>query len=528
MKEPLENQTRIILDSITEGVFTVDQEWKVTSFNRGAEKITGIPREEALNRHCWDVFRANICEGKCALKQTMTTREPIANQSIYIVNIHGERIPISISTALLQTPDGEVIGGVETFRDLSVVEELRKELRERHTFFDIISKNAEMHRLFGILEQVAESNATVLLVGESGTGKELFARAIHSLSPRKEAPIVTVNCGALPDDLLESELFGYKAGAFTDAKKDKPGRIAMAEGGTFFLDEIGNVSPALQVKLLRVLQEKVYEPLGSNRSCKANVRIVAATNSDLEDLVKKGKFRQDLYYRINVAKLTLPPLRERREDIPLLADYFISKFSRLSGKEIHGMSPEVFRILMAHIPLLADYFISKFSRLSGKEIHGMSPEVFRILMAHDFPGNIRELENIIEYATVVCRDSVIERTHLPDNLVQNQKKAEIGNVRDGSASWENTERVFLYEALERNGWNRKATAAELGVHNTTLWRKMKRLNLQAPKPGKPEPKEISRPSAIFRSRPGETTEKRFHRAGGVNKDAKVYKRLIPI
>jgi len=494
MKEPLENQTRIILDSITEGVFTVDQEWKVTSFNRGAEKITGIPREEALNRHCWDVFRANICEGKCALKQTMTTREPIANQSIYIVNIHGERIPISISTALLQTPDGEVIGGVETFRDLSVVEELRKELRERHTFFDIISKNAEMHRLFGILEQVAESNATVLLVGESGTGKELFARAIHSLSPRKEAPIVTVNCGALPDDLLESELFGYKAGAFTDAKKDKPGRIAMAEGGTFFLDEIGNVSPALQVKLLRVLQEKVYEPLGSNRSCKANVRIVAATNSDLEDLVKKGKFRQDLYYRINVAKLTLPPLRERREDIPLLADYFISKFSRLSGKEIHGMSPEV----------------------------------FRILMAHDFPGNIRELENIIEYATVVCRDSVIERTHLPDNLVQNQKKAEIGNVRDGSASWENTERVFLYEALERNGWNRKATAAELGVHNTTLWRKMKRLNLQAPKPGKPEPKEISRPSAIFRSRSGETTEKRFHRAAGVNKDAKVYKRLIPI
>ena len=459
MKEPLENQTRIILDSITEGVFTVDQEWKVTSFNRGAEKITGIPREEALNRHCWDVFRANICEGKCALKQTMTTREPIANQSIYIVNIHGERIPISISTALLQTPDGEVIGGVETFRDLSVVEELRKELRERHTFFDIISKNAEMHRLFGILEQVAESNATVLLVGESGTGKELFARAIHSLSPRKEAPIVTVNCGALPDDLLESELFGYKAGAFTDAKKDKPGRIAMAEGGTFFLDEIGNVSPALQVKLLRVLQEKVYEPLGSNRSSRANVRIVAATNSDLEDLVKKGKFRQDLYYRINVAKLTLPPLRERKEDIPLLVDYFISKFSRLSGKEIHGMSPEA----------------------------------FRVLMAHGFPGNIRELENIIEYATVVCRDSVIERTHLPDNLVQNQKKAEIGEVRDGSALWKNTERVFLYEALERNGWNRKATAAELGVHNTTLWRKLKRLNLEVPKPAKPEPKGISHP-----------------------------------
>ena len=262
MKETLEDQTRIILDSITEGVFTVDQKWKITSFNRGAEKITGIPRKEALNRHCWDVFRASICENKCALRQTMTTGEPIVNEPIYIVNIRGERIPISISTALLQTRDGEVIGGVETFRDLSVVEELRKELRERHSFFDIISKNAEMHRLFGILEQVAESNATVLLVGESGTGKELFARAIHSLSLRREAPIVTVNCGALPDDLLESELFGYKAGAFTDAKKDKPGRIAMAEGGTFFLDEIGNISPALQVKLLRVLQGKDIRAFG--------------------------------------------------------------------------------------------------------------------------------------------------------------------------------------------------------------------------------------------------------------------------
>ncbi len=448
MKEPLENQTRIILDSITEGVFTVDQEWKITSFNRGAEKITGIPQKEALSRHCWDVFRASICESNCALRKTMTTSEPIVNEPVYIVNIHGERIPISISTALLQTADGEVIGGVETFRDLSVVEELRKELKERHTFFDIISKNAEMHRLFGILEQVAESNATVLLVGESGTGKELFARAIHSLSPRKEAPIVTVNCGALPDDLLESELFGYKAGAFTDARKDKPGRIAMAEGGTFFLDEIGDISPTLQVKLLRILQERVYEPLGSNRPLKANVRIVAATNSDLEDLVKKGQFRQDLYYRINVAKLSLPPLRERKEDIPLLADHFISKFSRLSGKEIHGLRPEV----------------------------------LRILMAHDFPGNIRELENIIEYATVVCRESVIGVAHLPDNLVKNRKEAVgIGKGGDGIASWENTERTFLQEALERNNWNRMKTAAELGMHNTTLWRKMKRLNLHVPK-----------------------------------------------
>jgi len=247
-----EHQTQIILDSIADGVFTVDADWKITSFNRAAETITGIRKEEALGRHCWDVFRASICENMCSLRQTTRTGEPVVNQAIYIVNSKGERIPVSISTALLKDENGRVIGGVETFRDLSVVEELRKELEGRHSFFDIISKNQEMQRLFGILEQVAESNTTILLVGESGTGKELFAKAIHSLGPRKNGPMITLNCGALPDTLLESELFGYKAGAFTDAKKDKPGRLALAEGGTLFLDEIGDISPALQIRLLRV------------------------------------------------------------------------------------------------------------------------------------------------------------------------------------------------------------------------------------------------------------------------------------
>jgi PAS domain S-box-containing protein len=450
MKQSLENQTQIILDSIADGVFTVDSQRKITSFNRAAEEITGIKKEEAFGRHCWEVFRASICEKRCSLQETMETGRPIVNQSIFIVNSQGERLPVSISTAILKDEEGLVIGGVETVRDLTVVEELRKELSGRHTFMDIISKSKEMQRLFGMLEQVAESDATILLEGESGTGKELFAKAIHSLSPRKKGPMITVNCGSLPDTLLESELFGYKAGAFTDAKKDKPGRLALAESGTLFLDEIGDISPALQVRLLRILQDKVYEPLGGTKPVKADVRIVAATNKNLESLVKQGKFRQDLYYRIHVVKLVLPPLKNRKEDIPLLADHFIRKFRRLSGKDIQGLSPEV-------LP---------------------------VLMSHEFPGNIRELENIMEYATVVCKNDLIGIEHLPDYLCPRSEGIERGGPPDHRGkelSWDDFEKTFIHEALKRNNWNRAATAAQLGMHTTTLWRKIKRLNLEIPK-----------------------------------------------
>ena len=451
MPVTLKSQTGIILDSIADGVFTVDSDWRITSFNRAAESITGIKKEEAIGRHCWNVFRASICETRCSLRETTKTGETFVNQAIFIVNSEGERIPISISTALLKDKNGQVIGGVETFRDLSVVEELRKELEGRHSFLDIISKNQEMQRLFGILEQVAESNTTVLLVGESGTGKELFAKAIHSLGPRRNGPLITINCGALPDTLLESELFGYKAGAFTDAKKDKQGRLALAEGGTLFLDEVGDISPALQIRLLRVLQDRVYEPLGSTKTQKADVRIVAATNRDLEDLVAKGSFRQDLYYRINVVKLVLPPLRDRKEDIPLLADHFIRKYNRLSGKELRGLSPEV-------LP---------------------------VLMSHNFPGNIRELENIIEYATVVCRNNIIGIEHLPDYLRQIAKSEKYIRGKSepkDNLSWQDLERQFLIEVLRKNKWNRSVTAAQLGIHTSTLWRKMKRLKIEGIEP----------------------------------------------
>ncbi len=445
-----EKQTETILSSIADGVFTVDSDWKITSFNRAAERITGIKMKEAIGRHCWDVFRASICESRCTLRRTMETGKPVVNQGIFIVNAEGERIPVSISTALLREEHGRVIGGVETFRDLSVVEELRKELQGRQSFMDIISKNQEMLRLFGILEQVAESDATVLLSGESGTGKELFAKAIHSLSPRKDKPMITLNCGALPDTLLESELFGYKAGAFTDAKKDKPGRLSLAEGGTLFLDEIGDLSSALQVRLLRVLQDKVYEPLGSTRPEKADVRIVTATNRNLEELVAKALFRRDLYYRINVVRITLPPLRNRKEDIPLLAEHFIRKFNRLNGKEIQGLSSEV----------------------------------LSLLMSTDYQGNIRELENIIEYATVVCKETLIKPEHLPDHLRPvRQKSKNISEVDYDypDISLRDLERRFILEVLKKNNWNRSTTASQMGIHTSTLWRKMKRLKIADPR-----------------------------------------------
>ena len=449
MKEPLRDQTQLILDSTADGIFTVGSDFRITSFNRSAEKITGIKKEEAIGRHCWEVFRASICENECSMRHTMETGQPILNRSIFIVNLEGDRIPVSISTALLKDENRNVIGGVETFRDLSVVEELRKELSGRHSFLDIISKNKEMQRLFNMLEQVSESDATVLLEGESGTGKELFARAIHSLSPRKNGPLVVINCGSLPDTLLESELFGYEKGAHSTAFKDKPGRVALADGGTLFLDEIGDISPALQVRLLRVLQDKVYEPLGSTKSFKTNVRIVAATNKSLDKLVEEGKFREDLYYRINVVKRVLPPLRERKEDIPLLAEHFIRKFNRLSGKEVQCLSPEV----------------------------------MPVLMAHNFPGNIRELENIIEYATVVCKNSVIGVEHLPDYLRQKSDKETAlidGGTQKGGLSLDSIERSFIYDALRSNDWNRKVTAAQMGIHPTTLWRKIKRLRIAVP------------------------------------------------
>ncbi len=435
-------QTDVILDSIADGVFTVDCDFRITSFNQAAERITGVPKNEALGSTCRDVFHSNICDRECVLKRSITQNQPITNQSIYIIDAFGKQIPISISAAPLKDKSGKILGGVETFRDLSEIFELRKQLENKYSFQDIISKNKEILKIFSILPDIAESDSTVLLLGDSGTGKELFAKALHNLSQRCNKPLIFVNSGALPDTLLESELFGYKAGAFTDAKKDKPGRIALAEGGTLFLDEIGDISPALQVKLLRFLQEKIYEPLGATQSKKANVRIITATNHDLQRLVAEGRFREDLFYRLNVVTLKLPPLKQRKEDIPLLINHFIKRFNHLKNKNIKGISNEA----------------------------------LSFLMRHDFPGNIRELENIIEYAFILCHDDVIQLQHLPEQF---QPHIALYPETVGY-SLNAIQKRALEQALQRNHWKKMATARELGSDKGTLRRMIQRLGIKKP------------------------------------------------
>ena len=433
----------IILDSIADGVFTVDEDWRITSFNRAAEQITGVSHKDALGRPCREILKADVCETGCALRQTMETGHPIISKPVDIIDARGRRKPITISTALLKDETGRIVGGVETFRDMTLVEELRKQVLKQYCCEDIISRSPKVQQLFEVLPRVAESDCTVLIEGETGTGKELFARAIHSLGRRENEPFVAVNCGALPDTLLESELFGYKAGAFTDAKKDKPGRFALAKGGTIFLDEIGDVSPAVQVRLLRVLQEKTYEPVGGVASVKADARVITATNRNLQEWVDKGLFRKDLFYRINVVRFSLPPLRERREDIPLLVDHFIQRFNLRYGKDICCVSNDVMASLMSYV----------------------------------FPGNIRELENVIEHAFVLCQGQVIERRDLPEmfrtsGTSSNGQGGEFRTLRQ-------MERMMIEQALRRNEGNRAAAARELGINPSTLFRKLKGLGLDS-------------------------------------------------
>jgi PAS domain S-box-containing protein len=441
-REP-EKFFNIIFNSIADGVFTTDGEGKITFFNKAAEEITGFLGREATGRYCYEIFRADICQSRCVLKEVLKTEKEIIDFPVTILNKEGKRIPISISAAVLRDEKGEVIGGVETFRDLSVIEELKKELSQKYTFGDIVSKNHFIHDIFNILPNISESDSTVLIQGASGTGKELFAKAIHNLSLRKNKAFIKVNCGALPDTLLESELFGYEKGAFTDAKKDKPGRFALANGGTIFLDEVGDMSPSLQVKLLRVLQEKEYEPLGSTSPRKTDVRIIGATNKDVSTLVSEGKFRDDLYYRLNVVKIDLPPLSQRREDIPLLIDTFVRKFNAKMGKKVSGVSDRA----------------------------------LRLLLRYEYPGNVRELENIIEHAFVLCGKDQIELECLPKEIAGSQMETTSPLPTNEESPFDQAEAEVIEKVLKKHGGDRIKTANELGIGRTTLWRKIKKYGL---------------------------------------------------
>ncbi len=430
-----------VLRSLSEGVFAVDTQGRINCFNRAAEEITGFSREEALGKPCHTIFRSNICEEACALRYTMETGEPIQNLVVSILSKGGEEIPVSISTSLFRDREGEILGGVETFRDLRQVEALRREVRESYTFQDIVTKSKGMRTVLELLPTIAEAESTVLVTGESGTGKELVAKAIHSLSPRAKGPMVAVNSAGIPDTLMEAELFGYEPGAFTGAVRSKPGRFALAHGGTLFLDEIGDMSLPVQAKLLRVLQEGTYEALGGVKTLRADVRLVAATNRDLPAMIRDGEFREDLYYRLNVFELKLPPLRERPEDIPILVDHFIERL-------------EVVR---------------------EKGITGISPAALQTLLAYRYPGNVRELRNVIEHAFVLTTGSLIRLRSLPD-----QVRGPEGEEPPPAESFQEMERRFIQESLARNGNNRAATARELGIHKSTLYRKVRKLGLELP------------------------------------------------
>jgi PAS domain S-box-containing protein len=434
---------KVILSSIADGVFTVNSERIITSFNTAAEKITGVPASQAIGKHCQDIFHSDICEN-CLLQDTLITGIETIDRPVNIINSLGEKVPISISTAVLKNEEGKTLGAVETFRDLSAIEHLRKELSKSYSLEDIISKSPRMHKLFAILPDIAESESTVLIQGPSGSGKELFARAIHNLSPRKNENYVVINCGTLPVQLFESELFGYRKGAFTDARTDKKGKLADANGGTVFFDEIGELPFSTQVKLLRLLQEREYEPLGSTKTVKANIRIVTASNKNLKKLVGQTKFRDDLYFRLAVVKFELPPLKDKREDIPYLVDHFIRKFNAKMGKKIISVSPNV----------------------------------MNILMRFDFPGNIRELENIIEHGFVLCHGRIIKREHLPPELLAVENElVDVNSIKSTPVTESIDEQSRIITTLRNCGFVVSKAAEELGIHRTTLWRKIKRYNI---------------------------------------------------
>ncbi len=435
-----------IFEKIPHGIFTVDQEGTITSFNRAAEHITGWNREEVVGHQCSKVFRSDHCEHSCFLRQSIELGEQHRDQEVVITRKDGNDLLVSVSTASLEDENGNMVGGVEMFRDLTVIAELRRQVQNSYTNQDIVSKSPAMRGVRELVPLVARSRSTVLIEGEQGTGKEVIARAIHNLGSRRDQPFVAVNCGALPDTLAESELFGYVKGAFTDAVKNKAGRFALAEGGTLFLDEVGEISPAIQVKLLRVLQEKEYMPLGAEAAVSSDVRVLAATNRNLASEVGHGRFRQDLFFRLNVVRINIPPLRARMEDVPLLVGRFIEKFNALQGRRINGISERA----------------------------------IAQLLRFDYPGNVRELENAIEHGFVVCGGSVLEREDLPPhiigeqvapaNLLNPQAPVDMGPLQSAEA-------LAIREALANNGGVRTLAAKELGISRNTLWRKMKRYEI---------------------------------------------------
>lgn len=448
-----QTDAEIILDCISDGVITIDLSKRVTFINRAMRRLLGLDDDYRGGALACDVLvQSNICTtNECVLERALRG-ERVSNYEALLKRRDGRPLPVSINTDFLMDESGNLIGLVEVIRDISLskeltaktveVTQLRHRLEEQSAFENMVGRSRRMQEIFSLIPAIATSKTSVLVSGESGTGKELIAYAIHAQSPRKDKPFVVVNCATLAEGVLESELFGHVKGAFTGAFYDKLSRFEIANGGTVFLDEIGEMSHATQVKLLRVLEKEEFERVGGTKTIKVDVRIVAATNRDLTQAVKTGGFREDLYYRIRVFPLELPALRDRREDIPLLVMHFIKKFNRDMGKQITRVSAEA----------------------------------LEALEAHPYPGNIRELQNIIEHAFVCCEGDILHRHHLPKDILGSLPREKEDDAYD---TLESLERVGILRALEQTGWRYKAASHLLGISRSTLWRKIKRFGLES-------------------------------------------------
>jgi len=448
-----------LLNHVSDGVFVVDRDRRIRLFNAAAERITGIAAAEAVGKSCHSLFTGSDEGVDCA----MMKRRPCTVQAVFgdgksrvsgggvVTFPKGHKRTLNLQAVPLFDAEGQVARVAVILHDVSELHELRQELEDRYEFQHIIGHNHRMREIFTLIEQIAETDATVMIEGESGTGKELVARAIHFGSRRAAKPFVPVNCSSLVETLLESELFGHVRGSFTGAVADKVGRFEAANGGTIFLDEIGDLSPSVQVKLLRVIQERQFERVGESAPRATDVRIIAATNRDLKVLTEKGIFREDLYYRLRVVPIFLPPLRERREDIPLLVTAFVERFR---------------------------------TRMS-KPIMSVGEGALARMMDYSWPGNVRELENAIEHAFVRCRGTQIQVEDLPAELrmplppvaPERTVAATVVPERQTLRPAEGDERTIILRALNATGGSRVKAAERLGVSRTTLWRRMRELGI---------------------------------------------------
>lgn len=439
-----ERSLKHILDSLDIGVLTVNRGGLITFFNTAAERISGYERRQVLGQPCSMLFDSAAAADVCLLQESMDTGTARSNRKGRLVDHDGLIVPVQAKYMTLVNEKQKLMGGLITLSDMTVVHQLNQAIRNHYTFYDMIGKSPSMQRIFEMVGAVADSDATVLIEGDTGTGKDLLAKVVHSASRRAAKPLVKINCAAIPENLLESELFGYVRGAFTGADQDRPGRFQAAEGGTLFLDEIGDLPLALQAKLLRVLEDKEFYPLGSRHTIKVNARIISATNRGLDKLVAEGLFRQDLYYRLNVFRIEIPPLSKRRSDLPLLIRHILRRLSAA-----RGIQP----------PVLSD-------------------DVMSLLLNYHYPGNIRELENILEHALIVCRKAAVEPQHLPDYVLHNRHVAP-SSCSDGESGSlaDNPEKKHILSMLQQHHGRRSQVAKALGMDRTTLWRKMKKHHL---------------------------------------------------